>query len=348
MLEGQGTLMDEIVDLEAKLNEMSNAEARHLAEIDKLKGLLKAEAITNQKIEKEYYDMKNIRDKEIASFNIENKEQIVSLKLSHEIELDSKNEEINNNRIIIEKLQKEVHGKNIRIEGTDSEYNRLNESFKEYREKDEAFLEELVRLHKLDEKYFTEWNNRKWSYDWVKNFKKYCLSDITHVIEDIKTEKYIVKDQLIDFISNIAAIIDNGSSQKNLYFMEEREETMEDILITLNRWKEELPEDLESISSADSDSDSDSEKEYKSSEERFERGKEISSESQQNVDIDLTSTDNDETPYIRCRDIAPSSFGLYNLHDHTIEIDSRDSNPEVTGEWDMCTPTNSPNRSNSI
>ena len=199
MLEGQGTLMDEIVDLEAKLNEMSNAEARHLAEIDKLKGLLKAEAITNQKIEKEYYDMKNIRDKEIASFNIENKEQIVSLKLSHEIELDSKNEEINNNRIIIEKLQKEVHGKNIRIEGTDSEYNRLNDSFKEYREKDEAFLEELVRLHKLDEKYFTEWNNRKWSYDWVKNFKKYCLSDITHVIEDINTEKYIIKDQLINF-----------------------------------------------------------------------------------------------------------------------------------------------------
>ena len=66
--------------------------------------------------------MKNIRD-EIAS-QIEHK-QIVSLKLSHEVELDSKNEEINNNQIIIEKLQEEVRGKNIRIEGTDSEYNRL-------------------------------------------------------------------------------------------------------------------------------------------------------------------------------------------------------------------------------
>jgi hypothetical protein len=218
------------------------------------------------------------------------------------------------------------------FEGTDSEYDRLNESFKEYREKDEAFLEELVCLHKLDQKYFTEWNNRKWSYDWVKNFKKYCLSDITHIIEDINTQKYLVTNELIDFIINIAAIIDNSSPQKNLYFTDEREEAMDNIIITLKRWREKLPEDLESISSVDSDN----EKEYKLSEER------------QGVDVDLASTDNDEPPYIRCRDIAPSSFSLYNLHDHTIEIDSRDSNPEVTGEWDMCTPTNSPNRSNSI
>ena len=118
-------------------------------------------------------------------------------------------------------------------------------------------MEDLVCLHKLDQKYFTEWNNRKWSYDWVKNFKKYCLSDITHVIEDINTEKYIIKDQLIDFISNIAAIIIMVHVEKFIFYGGS-EETMEDILITLNRWKEELPEELESISSADSDSDSDS------------------------------------------------------------------------------------------